>query len=418
MTVRQTSRWGRRRALILLGILASASDVRAQSSVGSGPLTSTLADTEPTAGVLSVGPVKVAPGIVVREIGWDSNVFDEPKDENPKEDYVASAMPDIAMFSRLRFVKISAYAGSELTYYRKYESERSVGYAARARVDLLLSRVRPFVGGGQTKTRTRPNGEIDVRANRKEEELSGGLAFDLGAHSLVYASGFRMSTSFENAFEENVDLGRSLSRDGYEYSGGLKTDLTPLASLTLSGAFREDTFRGDPTRNSDSRIANATLKIGAEAVVTGAINVALRDFKAVDPLVKPYRGVTGSVVIVYPILELGRVSLAAARGQEYSFDAAEAYYIENSITLSYTHRLVGAIDGQVRGGRSLFDYGFREGSTARRDTLDTAGGSLGYNLRNRTRVSLNYEYARRRSPELAVRNYERRRAYLSWTYAF
>ena len=42
---------------------------RAQSAVGTGPLTATLADTEPTTGVLSIGPVKLAPGIVVREIG-------------------------------------------------------------------------------------------------------------------------------------------------------------------------------------------------------------------------------------------------------------------------------------------------------------------------------------------------------------
>ena len=408
----------RRTALMLVGMVALATGAGAQSAVGAGPLTSTLAETEPTAGVLSMGLVKLAPGLVIREIGWDSNVFDETEAEGPKDDFVLAAMPDVAMFSRLRFFKLSAYAGSELNYYRQYQSEQSIGHAVRGRVDLLLSRVRPFVGGGQTKTRTRPNGEITARANRKEEELSGGIAFELGAHSSVYGTTIRTKSSFRDAFEENVDLGRSLTREGVEYSGGIRTDLTPLAALTVTAGVREDTFRFLPLRNADSRIASATLKIDAAAVVTGSVMVGFNDFKAVDPKVKPFRGLTGSAVLAYSLLEVGRLALIATRRQEYSFDAAEAYYLENAISLVYNHRLFGAVDAQVRGSRAVYDYGFYEATPPHTDTLDTVEGGVGYNLRNRTRVSLNYEYARRRSPALADRNYNRRRAFLAWNFAF
>ena len=406
-----------RTALMLVGFLAAATSAAAQAAVGAGPLTTTLADAEPTTGVFSVGAVKLAPGIVIREIGWDSNVFDETETEGPKDDFVLAAMPDVAMFSRLRFFKLSAYAGSELNYFHNYQSEQSIGHAVRGRVDLLLSRVRPFFGAGQTKTRTRPNGEITARANRKEEELSGGVAFELGANSSVYGTTIRTRSTFKDAFEENLDLGQSLTREGVEYSGGVRTDLTPLAALTVTAGVREDTFRFLPLRNADNRFATATLRIDAAAVVTGAVMVGFNDFKAVDPRVKPFRGITGSAALAYSVLEVGRLALIAARRQEYSFDAAEAYYLENSISLVYTHRLFGAVDAQVRGGRALFDYGNREGIPPHTDTLDTVEGGVGYNLRNRTRVSFNYEYARRRSPALADRNYDRRRVYLSWTFA-
>ena len=406
-----------RAVLMLAGLLAFATNAGAQAAVGSGPLTATLADSEPTAGVLSLGPVKVAPGLVIREIGWDSNVFDETEAEGPKDDFVLGAMPDVAMFSRLRFFKVSAYAGSELNYFHTYQSEQSIGHAVRGRVDLLLSRVRPFIGAGQTKTRTRPNGEITARANRKEEELSGGVAFELGTHSSVYGATIRTKSTFKDAFEEKLDLGQSLTREGVEYSGGVRTDLTPLAALTVSAGVREDTFKFLPLRNADSRIAVATLKIDAAAVVTGAVTVAFNDFKAVDPRVKPFRGITGSAALAYSLLEVGRLAVSASRRQEYSFDAAEAYYLENAISLAYNHRLFGNVDAQVRGGRALFDYGFHEGTPPHTDTLDTVEGGVGYNLRNRTRVSFNYEYARRRSPALADRNYNRRRAFLAWTFA-
>jgi hypothetical protein len=402
----------------VLLLMASLVTTAHAQSVGSGPLTSTLTDTEPTAGVLSLGPIKVAPGITVRELGWDNNVFDEPEAEDPKEDYVASAQPDISMFTQTRFVRLSAYGGSELTYYQKYDTERSIGYSGRARVDILLSRVRPFFGGGRTKTRNRPNGEIDTRANRVEDEVSGGLGFDLSDHSLFYASAYKSSSHFEAAFEDGIDLSAALSRDSYNYQGGLKTDLTPLLSVQLFGSYQEDKFRAQPIRDAVNKSVTATFRVAPEAVVTGLVSISYRDTTFVDPGLKPFHGFAGSGALTYPLLEVGRITASVQRGVEYSFDAVEAYYVENTGSLTYTHRLFGAVDVQAKGARSQFNYSARETEPPHKDTLDTAAGSLGYNLRNRTRIAVNYEYSRRRSPAFADRNYQRRRVYLSWLFAF
>jgi hypothetical protein len=403
--------------LIIMSLTWAAGEARAQSAVGTGPLTSALSDIEPQTGVLRLGPIRFAPGITIPEIGYDTNVFDESDEESPKEDWVAAVSPDISAFARLRFLRISALAGSELRYYRDYEDERSVGFSGRGRFDFLLSRVRPFIGAGRLKSRTRPNGEIDVRADRVEEELSSGLAFDLSTHSLVYGSWGRSRIEFVNAIESGIDLGRALTRERDDYQAGFKTDLTPFLSVQVYGSYHEDTFTFDPLRSTKSTAGLATFRIASDAVVTGTVTVGFRDMRPVDPLSKPYRGLTGSAAISYPLLEIGRLTLAAARGTEYSFDATDAYYLENSATLSYTQRLFGGVDAQVRIGRSLFDYSARLDNPPRTDTLDTAAGSLGYNLRNRTRIAVNYEIAKRRSPEIAGRNYDRRRMYLSWLFA-
>lgn len=401
---------------LLLAALGMWPAAAAAQNVGTGPLTGALADTEPTAGVIGLGPLKLAPGLVVRELGWDSNVFDEAI--NPKEDYVAAAMPDVAVFTRTRFAQISTYVGADLVYYRTYDRERSLGYAARGRVDLLLSRVRPFFGVGETFSRTRPNGEIDVRANLRESEISGGLAFELGAHQKMYVSAVRSITKFEDAVEEGVELAQVLSRDVDTYSGGVQTDITPLLTLTMFGSYGKDSFRNASERDTERYSATANFKFKAEAVLSGTAAVSYLETRPTDPLVERFRGVTGSVALAYPFMEIGRLTLVASRAVEYSFDVAEGYYVSNNLTLGYTHRLFGDVDAQVRGLKSLYDYGYRVGAVAHRDTIDALNGSLGYNLRNRTRVSLNYEYSRRRSPSLADRNYDKRRLFLSWTYAF
>jgi hypothetical protein len=401
---------------MIMGSLATAA--YAQSSVGTGPLTSTLTDTQPAAGVLSLGPVKVAPGITVQQLGWDDNVFDEPPTASPKDDYVAELQPDISAFTQTRFVRISAYAGSAMSYYQEFESERSIGYDGRARVDLLLSRVRPFFAYGEAKTRTRPNGEIDVRVKKVDKEASGGLAFDISPHAVIYGSAYQMRYTFDEAFEEGVNLAQALTRDRYNYEGGVRTDLTPLLSIQLFGAYHEDRFPSAAIRNARGKSLTATFRVAPEAVFTGMVNVAYQDIDYADPGLKPFSGMVGSAALTYPLLEIGRLSLSLRRGVEYSFDAVEAYYVENSAALTYTHRLFGDVDVQGKLTRSLFDYSARPTEPEHTDTLDSAGGSLGYNLRNRTRIGLNYEYARRRSPAFADRNYQRRRVFVSWLFAF
>ena len=404
--------------LLLMGLSVAPRVAAAQSSVGAGPLTGTLTDTEPTSGVISLGRVKLAPGLTVSEIGWDDNVFDEPETETPDQDYVASLTPDASLFTRLRWVRFSGYGGSTLTYYKKFDSESSVGYAWRGRADFLLSRVRPFVAGGTTKSRTRPNGEIDIRPNRVEEEYSGGLAFDIAAHSLVYLSASKSTNRFEDSVQDGIDLAETLTRDSYNAQGGFKTDITPLLSMQVFASYQEDKFRSLAIRNSISKAGNVVFRISPEAVITGLLTVSYRDMHFSDPTLKTYRGVLGSAGIAYPFMEIGRFTLIAQRGIEYSLDNSEGYYVENSASLAYTHRLFGQVDVQAKAARSAFDYSARATEPAHVDTYDTVGGSLGYNLRNRTRVAVNYEYARRQSPAFAARNYQRRRAFLSWMFAF
>ena len=402
--------------LIILSLVLASVRTAAAQAVGAGPLTETLTDTAPTSGVFNWGPVRFAPGLVITELGHDSNVFDEAVD--PKEDWVLRATPDVSVFSALRFARISLYVGSQLSYFKTYTSENSAGYEYRGRVDFIASRLQPFIGGGETSARTRPNGEIDTRADQKRQELSGGLAFSLGPHSKVYVAGARTRKAFFNAVEDGVDLSESLDQDGANYSAGVQTALTPFTTLTVFGAFQEDRFESATLRDADTRSVNTSVLIGAQAVISGIIGVSYVDFQPVDPLVEPYRGVEVEAGVIYPFMEIGWVNFSINRGIEYSYDESEGYYQELTTALSYTHRLFGARDFQVRGSKSWFDYGFREGTVPRTDTLDAVAAGVGYNLRNRTRISVNYEFAKRRSPAYLERNYDRTRIYLSWDYAF
>ena len=166
-------------------------------------MTGALPESEPTAGTISLGPFRLAPGLTIRELGWDSNVFDEAREPEGRLRRIAACRTPRSSRGCAIF-KLSGYAGGDLRYYKNYQRERSTGYLLRGRADILLSRVRPFVAGGRTKMRTRPNGEIDVRADRQETEVSGGIAFDVSRYGQIYGAANRFTTEFEDAFEDNV----------------------------------------------------------------------------------------------------------------------------------------------------------------------------------------------------------------------
>ena len=157
------------------------------------------------------GPDEMAPGITIREIGWDFNVFNEPEAEGPKDDFVLAATPDVAMFSRLRFFKISAYAGADMNVLPRVR----IGAIDRP----CLSRPRRLVAEPLAAVRWRrgSNKHPDAaqRRNRRprrsaeETELSGGVAFDVQPEFAGLCGG----GSDHERLQGRVEGGRRSQRD-------------------------------------------------------------------------------------------------------------------------------------------------------------------------------------------------------------
>ena len=93
-----------------------------------------------------VGPLYVTPGIQVKELGVDSNVFNEAVE--PKSDFTATVAPklDLALFVARRALLTAAVA-TDLVWYNRYETERSVDPQATVRAELYLHRLTLFARG-------------------------------------------------------------------------------------------------------------------------------------------------------------------------------------------------------------------------------------------------------------------------------
>jgi hypothetical protein len=395
-------------------VLFPAATVLAQ---GGGPLTGSLPETDPVDFAFRAGPVLLLPSITLNQLGVDSNVFNDAA--NPKSDFVAAATPAMTAYARLRFVRFSAMTAATFTYFKRYGSERSIGQQLKGRADLLLSRVRPFGAAGRINSYDRVNNEIDARAQHIDDELTGGVGVEISPTTNAYVSAMKVSTEYRGGeLFRGVPLNAALNRDTYAYEAGFRTALTPLTQASFQAAVSHDAFRFDTSRNSRSRIASAQLTFGPEAIIRGTAKVGFRTFDADDPTVAAYEGLMAQVGLSYSVRERGRLQGAFRRDVQYSYDRVQSYYVDTGWDASYTHRLAGGFDATAGGAWDRMSYGHRTGLPDRLDTARALTAGVGYNFRDRSRLGLNYEWARRRSDGEVLLNYSRTRLFASWAFTF
>jgi hypothetical protein len=374
-------------------------------------------DVDPPAFPFRAGPLWFAPGLRLTQLGVDTNIFVDAA--QPQSDFVASLQPELNLFLRPRAMRVTGFLAADFNYFQEFSSERYIAPKARGRVDLLLSRLRPYAGIGRVDTRDRPNREIDARARHVDTELGGGLAFDLSPVSFIYGSVTRLETDFRTGERfAGIVLEDVLDKTTTSYDAGVRLSLTPLTTLSLAAGYLTDDFARAPTRDAISRYLNAELAFSADAIIRGTARVGYRDFRPDDPLVDDFRGLTTQIGLVYPVLDRGSLALTAFRDVMYSYEEVEGYYVETTADLSYTHRLFGGWDAQVRGALTRLAYGDEVFEGDRVDGLRTAAVGAGYNFADQSRLGLTWEWSRRASDLRADRRYRRQRLFASWTYTF
>lgn len=378
----------------------------------SGPLTESLPTEEPKTLHFRLGPLVISPNVVVRDFGYDTNVFNE--DVNPKQDWTVTMSPDLKYFARLGLLQFSGATSSDFTYYHQYESERSIARQLRGRLDWYLSRFRPWISGALVDLNDRPNREIDTRARRTDDEVSAGLMFSLSPVAAIYGMGTRLHSEYgsEEVFE-GVNLDQALRRRSDNISAGIKLQPTPFTTVLLSGTVNEDDFVDSPIRNTRSQSVDAQFTFSPEAVIRGRLAVGYEDMTPDDPAVEPFRGFTTSGTITYTLLGRATIDTTVLRDVTYSFDTSEAYYVETGLDVNYTQLLTGPFDAQFFASRRWLDYVNRDGSSP---AVDTFRAGVGYNFQDRSRVGVTFEYAQRLDDDQPDRRFHRRRFFASYTY--
>jgi hypothetical protein len=383
--------------------------------VAVAPVSAQEASPPEEAGRFRLGPIRFTPVLTIANLGIDTNVFNEADD--PKSDFTAVFGPRADYWIRLGRARVIGQSGVDYYYFQEYDSQRSFGTTNRARLELPLARVVPFVEGQYTNTRQRAGYEIDARVHRTETGGRGGVDLLLGGRTTVRAAAGAVQYRFDT---EDVFLGASLrermDRDSVDLELSLRRELTPLTTWVLGTSQTRDRFRFQPARDADSLKVITGFEMKPFAIISGKGFVGVRRFDTLSAAVPDYSGVVASADLAYAV-RATRFTVGVQRDVTYSFEALEPYYLLTDVGGTVTQRVTSRWDVVGRAARQLLDYQAVSALSLpeHSDCVTQYGGGAGYWLGEIVRLGIDTVFVTRRSP-ITGRRYDGWRTGGSITY--
>ncbi len=374
-----------------------------------------------------LGPLYVTPGIHLKELGVDSNVFNSPVE--PKSDFTFTVAPKLDLAVPVaRKALFTAALATDLVWYSKYSTERSVDPQATVRAEAYLHRLTLFAQDAYLNTRQRPNYEIDVRSRHLENTFEGGAEYRLTSKFSLGVSGRHEIIEYE---QDAVFLGTSLrdtlNRDSTGYTVTAKHRLTPLTAISVKVDDFGDRFPYSPERDTDTLRIMPGVEFKPRALLVGSASVGFRRFTPRDPsALQEFAGIVANLGLSHTVLGSTTFGVSYVRDVDYSFEEATPYYIANTVGLSIRRAIASRVD--VLGSVDRHVYEYRDllilpvpSSAVPNDRIDTTWnytGSIGYRPKRTARVAVGFSYWERDSNQPSLRNYDDLRIGLTMTYGF
>jgi hypothetical protein len=371
----------------------------------------------PSTRVVEIGPVSFYPQIALRDVGTDSNVYNDSTD--PKSDLTYSATPRLFIIMPIGNTRFVGMGQGDLVYYRTYDDQRSLTTMFEGRYEVVSPGWRPFASMGFVSRGDRDGFEIDSRVRQTQTTVTAGLDADVTPLTAITAWASRSVTVYDDREQYlSVSLSEQLDHKTHVVGGGARFRPTPLTTVVIAAEIERDRFDRLPLRDADSLRVAPTLAFDAGAAITGDLKAGFRSFRPHDAAIARYDGFTGSARLHYTLPGLIRVDGEANHDIAYSYDPVQPYYLESGGRVTAIQRLFGPVEAigiaerrEIRNqriGGAAFD--------GRREVTTSFGGGVGFQIQAQMRFALTFERTERTSSEPVGRNYERMRVLGSINY--
>jgi len=351
------------------------------------------------------GPIHFTPVLQIRNIGVDTNVFNQA--EEPEQDFTASIGPAADYWVRLGRVRVHGKTSLDYNYFQEFKTQRSFGTENEVRAELPLNRLQPFVHGMYVNTSRRPDFEIDVRTRHRTTRLGAGVDVRALSRTVFRLEGEESRLRFnEGAVFFGTNLADALDRRSRSYRVSVRHALTPLTTFVVQTEQQEDRFDISFDRNADSYRVLPGFELDPRALIAGRAFVGYRSFTTLDPDVPDFDGVVALVEAEYT-LRATKFGLAVQRDAWYSYELEEPFFIVTELTLQVTQKVTTNWDTVGRMSRQLLAYQQRQsaGGSERTDTVWAFGGGVGRRVGRTARIGINVDHLRRESPRAPARGY-------------
>jgi hypothetical protein len=367
----------------------------------------------------------VDPAILLKELGVDTNVFNQAGDTRADFTTVVAPQAAVAVPVANRAL-VKSLLATDFVYYAEFASERSIDPQAAVRAEVYASRLTFFAEDSFLNTRERLNYSIDLRARHFQNELKGGAAFRATTRLSIEAAASSGRIRFDgDQYFNGQRLKETLDRDWQIYSVTARHRRNGLTTFGLRYENQTDRFPLSPVRDTDSFRLMPGVELRPRALLNGAAWVGYRRFEPKAAVLPSRAGLVSQLALSYTLLDATVFGVTYDRDYQFSYEALAPYYVDNSVGVFVRRAIGGRVD--VRGNVARHRYGYQPlladpipagPAAARVDTTDNYGINVGYRLRQQTRTGVGLSYWTRDSTGLDYRNYNGLRIGLTMDHEF
>jgi hypothetical protein len=368
---------------------------------------------------MHVGPVYITPTAQVRNLGIDTNVFNEF--ENPKSDFTYTLAPKVDLWLPVtrRFLLTTSTAAG-LVYYQKYADQRSIDPEAFVRGDILLRRLSVFAENDFRWSKERANLEIDDRVRQRTNATRAGVSFGLTPKFSTEVSLYQRTYDFNAALTSLrlINYRAGLKRNERGLRIGLSHRLTSKTTLILEGETQRTRFDFATVKNADGFRLSPGVLFGQRALIGGSARIGYRRLTPLNDNVPAFHGVVAALDLGYTVFGATRLTVETSRDVSYSYEVSQPYYVTTGAGGSVRRQLRGDFDVVLAARKTLQNYKVLSEVTAapRRDVILNYSVDFGYRLNRDFRAGFVVAWQRRESPASSSHAYRGMTAGLSLTY--
>ncbi len=334
------------------------------------------------------------------DFGVDTNVFNDVTD--PKTAFTTIIRPAADIWLRAGRVRVAATSQISYNYFQQFSSERYFGTDDRVRLEVRGPRVIPFGTFSFLSTRDRISPEVDARVRRTEWTAGGGADVELGGRLTTRISGNHFETSYNQAAGVG-GFAIALDRRENRAAAALRYRLTPLTTLVAGLTRQASRFVYATERDANTLSVLPGVEFNSLALITGTGFVGYRRFDFLDPRLKDFNGMVGSIDLAYVLRGSTRFGLTADRDVENSFELQQPYFVSTGAGFRVTQQVTERWSAMGYVSRRTLDYRAALPLAAvvpRTDRVLYLNGSIGARISARTRTEFSASYQQRSSVQL------------------
>ncbi|MBC7364510.1 MAG: outer membrane beta-barrel protein [Candidatus Aminicenantes bacterium] len=273
-----------------------------------------------------IGPFHLQPAILVKDVGYDSNIYYHPE---AVSDFWLTAGPAFNLYLMAkRKIIVHLYESPQYVFFWKTKRERTWNNYFNGDISLSFNKILFTFGGNYNNARERWSYEIDIRPRRKEKGMFASLLYQKSSRVSVEGRVRRIDYDYESIDYNGVNIGERLSHREDYLSGRIYYGLNPRIRYFLEGEIGRFDFK-NPASSGDSHSQSfyTGFEFSPTGRIRGQIKIGYKKFDTLASDLPDFKGLVGESSVNLILGKLLMLRGAYVRDVNFSIWSRSAYYV-------------------------------------------------------------------------------------------